>query len=61
MSSAMPVGSVVASKAERVLAEFEKRLAEFGLEVQPDKTLRIESGRFAAANWNGAVMESRSS
>ena len=55
MSSAMPVGIVVASKGECVVAEFQNRLAEFGLEVHPEKTWRIESERFAAATrkWRG--------
>ena len=33
--------------AERFLAEFRERLRKFGLELHPDKTRRIEFGRFA--------------
>jgi len=38
------------SDAERFLDEFRARLAQFGLELHPDKTRLIEFGRFAAAN-----------
>jgi group II intron reverse transcriptase/maturase len=34
--------------AERFLADLRRRLAEFGLELHPDKTRLIEFGRFAA-------------
>ena len=33
---------------ERFLREFKERLAKLGLEVHPDKTRRIEFGRYAA-------------
>src|SRR6202020_1281209 len=36
--------------ADRFLMEFRKRLAKFGLELHPDKTRRIEFGRFAELN-----------
>jgi group II intron reverse transcriptase/maturase len=35
------------AEADRFLAEFRERLAKFGLELHPDKTRRIEFGRFA--------------
>ena len=44
------VGFEHRAEAERFLGEFEKRLAEFGLEVHPDKTRLVEFGRFARAN-----------
>ena len=34
-------------EAERFLADFKERLAEFGLSLHPDKTRLIEFGRFA--------------
>ena len=34
--------------AERFLADLRSRLAEFGLELHPEKTRLIEFGRFAA-------------
>jgi group II intron reverse transcriptase/maturase len=37
-------------EAERFVDELRGRLAEFGLELHPDKTRLIEYGRFAAAN-----------
>ena len=37
-------------EAERFLAEFRERLAEFGLELHPDKTRLIEFGRRARDN-----------
>ncbi len=37
-------------EAERFLEEFQKRLAQFGLELHPEKTRLIEFGRFAEAN-----------
>ena len=37
-------------EAERFLAEFQERLAKFGLELHPDKTRLIEFGRFAQDN-----------
>ena len=36
--------------ADRFLAEFRERLERFGLELHPDKTRRIEFGRFAEQN-----------
>lgn len=36
--------------ADRFLVEFRERLAKFGLEMHPDKTRRIEFGRFAEQN-----------
>ena len=36
--------------ADRFLAEFRERLSKFGLELHPDKTRRIEFGRFAEIN-----------
>ncbi len=38
------------SEAEQFLQELRERLAEYGLELHPDKTRLIEFGRFAAAN-----------
>src|SRR5579862_7082212 len=35
------------AEADRFLAEFRERLLKFGLELHPDKTRRIEFGRFA--------------
>jgi len=35
------------AEADRFLTEFRERLAKFGLELHPDKTRRIEFGRFA--------------
>jgi hypothetical protein len=35
------------AEADRFLEEFRERLAKFGLELHPDKTRRIEFGRFA--------------
>ena len=42
------VGFEHRADAERFLREFQERLAEFGLEVHPEKTRLIEFGRFAA-------------
>ena len=36
--------------AERFLREFQKRLANFALELHPEKTRLIEFGRFAQVN-----------
>src|SRR4051795_886768 len=36
--------------ADRFLNEFRERLGKFGLELHPDKTRRIEFGRFAEQN-----------
>src|SRR6059058_1341847 len=36
--------------ADRFLENFQERLAKFGLELHPDKTRRIEFGRFAEEN-----------
>ena len=41
------------SEAERFLEELRERLAEFGLELHPDKTRLIEFGRWAIANRRG--------
>jgi len=38
------------AEADRFLEEFRERLAKFGLELHPDKTHRIEFGRFAQEN-----------
>jgi RNA-directed DNA polymerase len=38
--------------ADRFLEEFRERLRKFGLELRPDKTRRIEFGRFAKHNRN---------
>src|SRR3954454_22715316 len=38
------------AEADRFLAEFRERLRKFGLELHPDKTRRIEFGRFAETN-----------
>ena len=38
--------------ADRFLADFRERLQKFGLELHPDKTRRIEFGRFAEINRN---------
>src|SRR5687767_14693894 len=38
------------AEADRFLVEFRARLQKFGLELHPDKTRRIEFGRFAEVN-----------
>jgi RNA-directed DNA polymerase len=38
--------------ADRFLAEFRERLGKFGLELHPDKTRRIEFGKFAERDRN---------
>jgi RNA-directed DNA polymerase len=38
------------TEADRFLEDFRERLAKFGLELHPDKTRRIEFGRYAEAN-----------
>jgi hypothetical protein len=38
------------AEADRFLEEFRERQAKFGLELHPDKTRRIEFGRFAQQN-----------
>jgi RNA-directed DNA polymerase len=38
------------AEADRFLEDFRERLAKFGLELHPDKTRRIEFGRFAEHN-----------
>jgi RNA-directed DNA polymerase len=38
------------AEADRFLAEFRERLRRFSLELHPDKTRRIEFGRFAEVN-----------
>jgi group II intron reverse transcriptase/maturase len=40
------------TEADRFLTEFQERLRKFGLELHPDKTRRIEFGRFAERNRN---------
>jgi hypothetical protein len=40
------------AEAERFLTQFRERLRKFGLELHPDKTRRIEFGRFAEHNRN---------
>jgi len=40
------------AEADRFLEEFRERLQKFGLELHPDKTRRIEFGRFAEINRN---------
>ena len=40
------------AEADRFLEEFRERLRKFGLELHPDKTRRIEFGRFAESNRN---------
>jgi RNA-directed DNA polymerase len=40
------------TEADRFLTEFRLRLRKFGLELHPDKTRRIEFGRFAESNRN---------
>jgi len=40
------------AEADRFLEEFRERLQKFGLELHPDKTRRIEFGRFAESNRN---------
>jgi RNA-directed DNA polymerase len=44
------VGFENRTEAERFLEAFRERLAKFGLERHPEKTRRIELGRFAAQN-----------
>jgi hypothetical protein len=44
------VGFENREEAERFLKEFQERLARFGLELHPEKTRRIEFGRFAQAH-----------
>jgi group II intron reverse transcriptase/maturase len=44
------VGFEHRADAERFLTELRQRLAQFGLELHPDKTRLIEFGRHAAAN-----------
>ena len=38
------------AEADRFLENFRERLGKFGLELHPDKTRRIEFGRFAEQN-----------
>jgi RNA-directed DNA polymerase len=40
------------AEADRFLEEFQERLQKFGLELHPDKTRRIEFGRYAEINRN---------
>jgi group II intron reverse transcriptase/maturase len=44
------VGFQYQTEADRFLANLRERLAMFGLELHPDKTRRIEFGRFAEEN-----------
>jgi group II intron reverse transcriptase/maturase len=44
------VGFENRAEAEQFLEKFRERLAKFGLELHPEKTRRIEFGRFAAQN-----------
>jgi RNA-directed DNA polymerase len=44
------VGFQHKAEAERFLGELARRLADFALQLHPDKTRLIEFGRFAAAN-----------
>ena len=44
------VGFQYQADADRFLENFQERLAQFGLELHPDKTRRIEFGRFAEEN-----------
>jgi len=44
------VGFQYQADADRFLDNFQERLAKFGLELHPDKTRRIEFGRFAEEN-----------
>ena len=44
------VGFQHRADAERFLVDFQKRLAKFGLAFHPEKTRRLEFGRFAQAN-----------
>jgi group II intron reverse transcriptase/maturase len=44
------LGFQQAEEADRSLANLRERLAKFGLELHPDKTRRIEFGRYAEAN-----------
>jgi RNA-directed DNA polymerase len=44
------VGFQYQADADRFLENFRERLAMFGLELHPDKTRRIEFGRFAEEN-----------
>jgi len=44
------LGFQLLTEADRFLSEFRERLRKFGLELHPDKTRRIEFGRFAEIN-----------
>jgi len=44
------LGFQASAEAERFLEEFREHLAKYGLELHPDKTRRIEFGRYAEAN-----------
>jgi hypothetical protein len=46
-------GVRASGEAEQFLTERRERFAKFGLTLHPDKTRRIEFGRFAAANRRG--------
>jgi hypothetical protein len=45
------VGSQYQADADRLLENLRERLAMFGLELHPDKTRRIEVGRYAEKRW----------
>jgi len=47
------------AEADRFLENFRERLGKFGLELHPDKTRRIEFGRFAEHNRNEEEKASR--
>ena len=44
------LGFQAQTEADRFLEDFRERLGKFGLELHPDKTRRIEFGRFAELN-----------
>ncbi len=48
------------AEADRFLEEFRERLGKFGLELNPDKTRRIEFGRFAEQDRKRRGEEKRS-
>jgi hypothetical protein len=52
LSSDNVLGFQHQAEADRFLEEFRERLRKFGLELHPDKTRRIEFGRFAEINRN---------
>jgi RNA-directed DNA polymerase len=50
LATAVPTANAASHDAERFLADLRTRLAEFALELHPEKTRLIEFGRHAAAN-----------